>query len=75
MKFWILKRLDDFDYDQCHSFVICAETEERARKLAEAQETYWNDSDKAWLDSEKSSCQELVPSKEEYILFVDYNGG
>ena len=58
-------------YDKAFGFVIQAETEERARELAQhlgGNETRWP----AWTDSELSTCRELVVNGPEHIVISDY---
>ena len=83
MNLWILRPVDpladDDDpwdpwYDKAFGFVIQAETEERARELAQfigADETRYPDT-LAWTDSELSDCKELIVEGPEHIVISDY---
>ncbi len=83
MKLWLLRpkgykttisSLWDPWYDKAFGFVIQAETEERARELAQfigADETRYPDT-LAWTDSELSDCKELIVEGPEHIVISDY---
>lgn len=69
MKLWLLER-NDVGYDQTISCVVCAKTEEKARKLADADfsdESSWTREHRDWLNPEKSTCVEVKLKKERVI--------
>ncbi|MDT8848970.1 hypothetical protein RN053_00570 [Pantoea dispersa] len=82
MKLWILKARDgDFNaeenpwempYDKNFGLVIRAESEERARELAQAvaqdEALYCNS---PWLDAKYSTCNELSNDGSEDILLIN----
>jgi hypothetical protein len=59
------------DYDTNFGFVIAAETEEQARNIA-AQEAGRELAD-AWLNPERSVCQELIAPEEPQIILRDFH--
>jgi hypothetical protein len=87
MKLWLLKPVDDnagpWDpwYDKTFGFVVRAETEERARAVAQGKggpETYeYNDkytgrtAVPAWTDPKLSSCVELTADGVEEVVLQD----
>jgi hypothetical protein len=64
---WLGSSYDDMTY----GFVICAESEERARHIAQ-----YNDS-KIWLDQNFTTCVELKPEmfEKEELIMVDFKDG
>lgn len=79
MKLWLLRPKKEFPeehfdpwepwYDKTFGFVIRAETEETARKIADKNATAENDPLRPWLDPLLSDCVELnSKGKEELIL-------
>lgn len=80
MKLWLLKPREEDKlwepwYDKAFGFVVRAETEARARELAE--EMAGNESREgrqqfAWKDPEHSTCQELLPEGEETVVLRDF---
>lgn len=79
MKLWILERKLDlphddnpwrFPYDKNHGFVIRAETEDSARKIANSRSA---DEGDVWANDKYSTCIELISSGEEGIILIDFN--
>lgn len=77
MKLWLLKAKEEMPpwnsgYDKAYGFVVRAETEERAREIAE--ENSGNEAAKysAWLKLEFSTCTELLPEGEESLILRDF---
>ena len=59
--------------DICSGFIICAQSQKKARKLAS-----WNAGDEGaefWLNANHSSCKELKPSKTAEIIMRDFCNG
>lgn len=87
MKLWLLKPKDDNYvawnpwYDKAFGFVVRAETEERARQLANdkggdevgkiSNTTYRTGGD-PWLDPKQSTCEELTTDGDEEVVLEDY---
>ena len=85
MKLWLLrpirpeieedKRYWWDDYNIYIGFVIRAETEERARQLAdEKADCVCDEQVGIWLDSSLTSCVELIASGPEEVIIHDYTG-
>ena len=80
-KLWLLERTYDdiFSYDENYGFVICANTEKQARKIASLESGDENDSKtitSPWLRPEKSSCRQLIAENEKIGLILrDFNAG
>jgi hypothetical protein len=82
MKLWLLKRREDLLpghdpwspwFDKNLGLVVRAETEQRAREIAEdagADES--RDADKPWMDAACSTCNELHASGEEGVVIIDH---
>jgi hypothetical protein len=62
-------------YDMSFGFVICAQSEERARAIAEKNAGL--ETEKAWIDPKWSTCVELKPEmfEKEEIVMMDFNAG
>jgi len=88
MKLWLLIPGPDESawtgWDMAQKFVIRAETEEQARKLADScggEETITGEYDwqpqenHPWLDSNQSTCAELLPDGEEEVISSEVNYG
>ena len=79
MKLWLLQRLDArFGYDETQGFVVVAETEDEARKIAQkngGDETAWDSP--FWTDSEMTTCRELRAEHfpEAKIILRDFSAG
>ncbi len=90
MKLWILRPVEDLPegddpwhpwYDKCFGFVIRAETEEDARRIAHQHageenrgtflECKITDTKEPWLDSKYSTCKELSAEGEEGLIIED----
>ena len=69
MKLWLLDLGNKWDYDWVHGFVIRAETEAQARKLAAS----WagDEGEAAWLRPENSTCEELLVQGDAEMLLRD----
>lgn len=85
MKLWLITPKDDLDpkndpwaivYDCYHGFVIAADDEQEARKLAHergADEKRANRN--AWLSAKYSDCVELVAGDTSGIILSDFHAG
>lgn len=72
MMLWKLERLDEVDYDETQGFVIRAESEAHARKLAYRHAWGWA---RVWLDPEKTSCRQIIaPGRAGVVLQANLNG-
>lgn len=61
-------------YDKCFGFVIRAETEQRAREIADADAGDENrEENHPWLDPEQSTCTELTAEGKEEQIIKDFN--
>lgn len=58
-------------YDKSFGFVIRAETEERAREIADSNAEDENRHKKPWLDAKYSTCVELLPDGREELVMLD----
>lgn len=94
MKLWLLRPREDLPdtrdervnpwipwYDKYHGFLIRAESEERAREMAQGRggdetdyETGKRGSLPAWLSPEYSTCVELTADGDEGIIMQDFAG-
>lgn len=72
MKIFVLHRLDDIDWDEYIGFVVCAEDEIEARKLAIERDSC---SRSLWLDHARASCIEITHDSEKGIILESYNAG
>lgn len=82
MKLWLLrpvtdksKKGDPWDpwYDKAFGFVVRAETEEKARRIADdnaGDENY--DAKHPWLSSRYSICEELSSEGKEDLIMKDF---
>lgn len=57
-------------YDKAFGFVVRAETENEARRMA--QEQSGDEGDTAWLSSEFSTCTELTADGEAAVVIRDF---
>lgn len=85
MKLWLLRPVDGLRtfkgrpnpwypwYNKCFGFVIRAETEKDARKIA--AEDCRNEGESAWMDVRYSTCKELLPNGEAGIIIEDFSIG
>lgn len=71
MKLWLLER-KDFSYFETESCMVCAKTENEARKLA--GENFDKEYSNEWVDSTKSICKE-VSLKKSVIIHSHYATG
>lgn len=87
MKLWILKPKQSLEkndnpwepwYDKNHGFVIRAESENDARKIAHNEAGDENNSKfskEPWLDSKYSSCDVLLEDGEAGLIMEEYLPG
>jgi len=81
-KLWILKPTTDVGweictYDCCWGFVIEAETEQRAREIAnhDGEDEVNCGKKDFWLNPDYSICKELKPDGEEGVILCDFHAG
>ena len=75
MSLWVLKR-KEWDYDEVTFFVIRAETQEAARKLAQMHGGYEiKQYEKPWLDRKQSSCTRLPSKGRKCVIAREFNAG
>lgn len=81
MELWILEARHDLpkannpwlpEYDKNHAFVVAAETEQRAREMADQNAADENLNGRPWLDERLSTCQKLVPGTQERIIIAEH---
>lgn len=72
MKLYLLRRHDEPGYDEYDSMVIRAESEERARKIANICCMYEG---RIWDNPELVDCVELKASGEEGIIITNFVAG
>lgn len=76
MKLYLLRPRDEFDgpwetwYDKAFGFVVRAENEEIARKLA--SEECGDEKENAWTDATYSDCKELTFDGEAQVIIRDF---
>lgn len=76
MKLWILTRKDSVGYEEYDSFIVLAQDESEARKLAHDQASYSFEDWSVWLDTNLCSCEQLTrKGKKAKIILGSYNGG
>lgn len=78
MKLWILKAKKPVGYDSYNSFVVRAESEKNARKLAaesKGDENYISRPVSFWESPDFSSCEELTALGPEEIVVGSFNAG
>lgn len=85
MKLWILKARGeelppddnpwDAEFDMNYCLVLRAETEERARRLAQDKSQHESDTGKPWLDVKYTTCHELAATGDEEVICVDFKNG
>lgn len=87
MKLWLLGPMGDIEgenpwipwYDKVFGFVVRAENEEEARKLADAQAgqenfPHWNGvQEHPWLNPQLSMCQPLINEGIAGVILRNYN--
>lgn len=89
-RLWLLRPLDGLPkennpwepwYDKTFGFVVCADSEEEARQLANADgghevgpvsHTVYRTGGDAWLDAKLSSCVELTANREKGVIIYDH---
>lgn len=66
-------------WDCAYGFVVRAETEQRARELAESRAGFESNvgltGSEAWLDSSLTTCEELSAEGSEMVVIRDYHAG
>ena len=80
MKLWLLRPITkkkggpwDPWYDKSFGFVVRAETEEKAREIADENAGDENHDEKhPWLNSYYSVCEELLKKGKEEIIMKDF---
>lgn len=78
MKLWLLERtlgsmLQCSNVDVANAFVIRAESEAKARKIA--SKYFGDEGANAWLDPEQSACTMLDTSGNAGVILRDYTAG
>ena len=73
MKLFLVKRIEDTDWDEYQGHVIRAETEERARQMA--SESAGDEGRECWISNEQTICQELSADGVEEIIISDFHAG
>lgn len=81
MKLWLLRPITkkkggpwDPWYDKSFGFVIRAETEEKAREIADDNAGDENhDDNHPWLKTRYASCTELLSNGEEELIIRDFS--
>jgi len=67
------KGYNPFDYDCYHGFLVRANNEDEARRVA--SESAFDEGAEAWLDSNLSYCDELSLDGPLEILLSDFHAG
>jgi hypothetical protein len=81
VKLWLVKRIAAADWDEYQGFVIRAETELEARRIANGDKPdsfpfdYEDDEISVWLNPDLSTCEELTADGEAGIVLYDFNAG
>lgn len=75
MKLWLVKRLDNPDYDEFCGFVVRADSEEDARQICHRSSSWSYEPKKVWLIPYLSSCTQLSEEGEPGIILSDYLAG
>ena len=77
MKLWLLSVRENeehvWSYDMNYGCVIRAETEGDARTLAETERGF--EPKGAWLNSDYTTCEELIAAGKPGIILEDYHAG
>jgi hypothetical protein len=73
MKLWLLEAKGAVDYDEFDAYVIRAEDEEGARKIA--AEKPGASGPKKWLNPRRSICTELTADGEPGLILGSFNAG
>ena len=61
-------------YDKAFGFVVNAENEQKARKLADINAGDENrDTRHPWLDEKYTTCIELIASETEEVIIIDFH--
>ena len=69
MKLWLLMRKDSVGYDEYDSFVVRAENEEEARRLAR------DSTSNGWTSEDQVDCHILLEEGIAEIILGSYNAG
>ncbi len=72
-KLFLLKRIDEANYDENFGFLIRAESKEEARKIA--SENIQDESADTWLNSDLSTCDVMKWPGEKGILLRSFKAG
>lgn len=75
MNIYLLERKGSIGYDEYYGFVICANSEQRAREIANVRHS---DEGKIWNDREKVKVEEVGTAyalAEEGIILDSFNAG
>ena len=62
-------------YDKNRGFIIAAETEQRARELADQHAADENRDGNPWLNEKLSTCRRLTAGAEEMVIMSDFIAG
>jgi hypothetical protein len=76
MNLWLIERADRFGWDEYLGFVICADSEARARAIAAAKHA--DEGASTWTDEAKSKVRYLGKPAEglvEGIVLESFNAG
>jgi hypothetical protein len=77
MKLYILKRLDEVDYDENRAVIVRASNSYQARKLASGicGTVCRYEKPETWLSAKTSSCNILKSCGKQEIILIDYRAG
>ena len=75
MKLWLLVRNEDTGWDETEGLVIVAETEQDARRMASEKPYRGDEPPESWMDSRRSSCEELKPDGVPRVVIRDFRAG
>jgi len=73
MKLWLLSQNYYNDYDTYSNFIVRAETERDARLIVSKQAG--DEGASVWLESEKSTCEELLSEGVYEIILGSFHAG
>ncbi len=74
MKLFLLKRLDDVQYDEYRNCVVRASSHKTARKIA-FKNLCGDEPNELWLNHKKTSCKEIKQTGLPEIILTDYHAG
>lgn len=72
MRLWLIERGGD-GYDQYFGFVVRAESEVGARRIAAARHA--DEGAAVWMDAKRSTCAELTAEGEAGVILADFSAG